>query len=155
MTSPMTRAWELVIEGLEIRHPNLRSHAVLRVSDADPPTLYVGLDVTWCTMTGEPKLDFAISNVKLTYWPGFDLAQKWLAAAWAGYCQHEALELVTSADDRAVKILDPHADPYPTNPVNRGLRDGFPVELTRESLIATLELVVPRATALEMVGLQP
>lgn len=139
--------WRAALAGLEVRHPNGRSRAVLRVSDGDPPVLYVGLDETTCTLTGERKVDFAISCVRLTYWPGERLARAWFAAAWAGYLLHEALELVTLAGDRAAKVLDPHAAPYATNPLNRGLRDGFPVELTPSSLLATLRLVMDRADA--------
>lgn len=148
----IARAWSAALRCLEVRHPNGRSRAILRVTDGKPPELYVGLDETTCTLTGETKRDFAISTVKLTYFPGVDLAQMWLAAAWVGYLQHEALELVTLAGDRSVKILDPHAEPYPTCAVNRGLRDGFPLELTPATLCRTLALVMPwmEAAALAM-----
>lgn len=144
--------WRAALAGLEVRHPNGRSRVVLRVSDGDPPSLYIGLDETVCTLTGRTMRDFAISNVRLAYWPGTDLARMWFAAAWAGYCQHEALELVTLAGDRGAKVLDPHAEPYPTNPYNRGLRDGFPVELTPATMIDTLALAMPRAAAEHLVG---
>jgi hypothetical protein len=136
-------AWRSALSALEVRHPNGRSRAVLHVSDGHPPMLYVGLDETSCTRTGETKRDFAISTVRLTYFPGVEVAQKWFAAAWVGYLQHEALELVTLAADRDVTILDPHAEPYPKNPVNRGLREGFPLELTQDTLCRTLALVMP------------
>ena len=142
--------WRCALAALEVRHPNGRSNVVLRVDAGDPPELYVGLDETTCTLTGAVKRDFAISTVKLTYWPGVELAQRWLAAAWSGYCQHEALELVTLRGDRSTKVLDPHTEPYPTNPYNRGLRDGFPVELTPSTLARTLALVMPWMTAAEL-----
>lgn len=109
--------------------------------------LYVGLDETTCTLTGKVMRDFTISCVRLTYFPGVRLAQAWFAAAWAGYLLHESLELVTLAGDRAAKVLDPHAEPYTTNPINRGLRVGFPVELTPQTLLATLRLVMDPADA--------
>lgn len=143
-------AWREALGGLEVRHPNGRSRVVLLVHDGDPPQLHVGLDETTCTATGETKCDFTISTVRLPYFPGERLARAWLAAAWAGYCQHEALELVTLADDRSVKPLDPHTEPYITNPVNRGLRDGFPVVLTPDTLLDTLALVMPRADAIRL-----
>jgi hypothetical protein len=145
--SVLAANWFEAVHRLEIRHPNGRSKPILRVIDGDPPQLYVGLDETMCTLTGAVKRDFAISTVKLAFWPGMRLAHMWLAAAWAGYCQHEALELVTLAGDRASKPLDPHAEPYETNPCNRGLRDGFPVELTLDTMVETLALVMPRDDA--------
>lgn len=147
----LAQQWAAAIGGLEVRHPNGRSRAVLRVVDGDPPALYVGLDRTWCTLTGDEKVDFAISTVKLRFWPGIALAQKWIAAAWAGYCQHEALELVTLAGDRTSKVLDPHGEPYVTCPVNRGLRDGFPPELTMTSMVDTFALVMPHDDAVRLV----
>jgi hypothetical protein len=147
----LTEQWAAALRGLEVRHPNGHSEVVLQLLGEDRLRLFVGLDQTWCTLTGARKAPFAISTVTLTYWPGERLARAWFAAAWAGYCQHEALELVTLAGDRAAKVLDPHAEPYPTNPANRGLRDGFPVELTPDSLIDTLALVMPRADAVRLV----
>lgn len=146
-----TALWRDALAALEVRHPNGRSHVVLEIDSNDPPRLYVGLDETWCTLTGERKAPFAISTVTLTYFPGARLAQQWFAAAFSGYLQHEALELVTLAGDRNARVLDPHAEPYATNPVNRGLRDGFPVELTPASLLDTLALVMPRADAVRLV----
>ena len=145
--SPIAWSWYNALKSLVIRHPNGRSRCILRVADGNPPVLYVGLDETTCTKTGEVMRDFAISNVKLTYFPGERLARMWFAAAWVGYLQHEALELVTLD---GVAVIDPHAEPYPTNPANRGLRDGFPVELTRESLFKTLKLVMPYDDAVRL-----
>lgn len=144
--------WWAALSGLEVRHPNGRSRPVLQVLTTEPPQLYVGLDETTCTLTGEPRRDFAISTVALTYFPGERLARRWFAAAWAGYCQHEALELVTLVGDRAAKVLDPHAEPYATNPVNRGLRVGFPVELTPWTLLQTLCLVMDQDAAVELMN---
>jgi hypothetical protein len=144
--------WRDALAALEVRHPNGRSQVVLRVIDGGPPQLYVGLDETTCTLTGETKRDFAISTVKLTYWPGVTLAQQWFAAAWVGYLQHEALELVTIAGDRGRKVLDPHAEPYSTNPLNRGLRVGFPVELEPTSLAETLEMALGDEVMIELVN---
>jgi hypothetical protein len=144
--------WREAMAGIEVRHPNGRSRAILRVDDGDPPSLYVGVDLTWCTLTGEPKYDFAISTVRLMCSASIELARKWVAAAWAGYCQHEALELVTLADDRSAKVLDPHAEPYVTNPFNRGLRAGFPAVLTPETMLDTLALVMPIEDAERLMG---
>lgn len=151
----LAKHWRSALAELEVRHPNGRSRVVLTVIDRDPPEFYVGLDETTCTLTGETKRDFAISTVKLTYWPGRTLAQQWFAAAWAGYCQHEALELVTARGDRIRKVLDPHAEPYATNPLNRGLRVGFPVELTPDSLYRTLEMALGATAASDLCGADP
>lgn len=139
--------WSAAVDMLRVRHPNGRSRCVLRIIDGDPPQLYVGLDETTCTRDGHVMRDFAISTVKLTYFPGVRLARAWFAAAWVGYLQHEALEIVT-IDGAAV--LDPHAGPYATNPLNRGLRDGFPVELTPATLLETLKLVMDDEDARRM-----
>jgi hypothetical protein len=150
--SELTQLWAVALGGLDIRHPNGRSEVELRLMGEDRLQLYVGLDQTWCTLTGARKAPFAISTVTLTYWPGSSrISRAWFAAAWAGYCQHEALELVTLIHDWSSKVLDPHAEPYISNPANRGLRDGFPVELTPTSLLDTLALVMPRADAVRLV----
>lgn len=149
----MAERWSEALDGIEVRHPNGISRVVLVVSHGNPPSLYVGLDKTWCTMTGRPMVDFAISSIALRYWPGLTIARKWFAAAWSGYCQHEALELVTAAGDRSSKVLDPHSEPYATNPANRGLRCGFPVELTNVTMLETFMLVMPTADAEELMRL--
>lgn len=144
MAMTLFESWSAALAPLTLRHPNGASVPVLRLADGDPPSLYVGLDWTTCTRTGAGMTDFAISTVQLTYFPGERLAQMWLAAAWSGYAAHEALELVTISGRT---VLDPHADPYVSNPANRGLRDGFPVSLTPETLVATLALVMPMEDA--------
>ena len=120
------------------------------MQDGDPPRLYVGLDRAWCTSDPEKsRAPFAISTVELAFFPGRDLARAWFTAAWVGYLQHEALELVT-VGDLQTKILDPHAEPYPLNPYNRGLRDGLPVRLTPQSMYDALRIVMsgPEATGM-------
>lgn len=146
--SPLAEQWWQALAPLAVRHPNGRSRCVLRIDDGDPPQLYVGLDETTCTHDGHVMRDFAISTVKLCVWPGERLARAWFAAAWCGYLQHEALEMVTL---NGTAVLDPHAEPYATNPVNRGLRDGFPVELTMNSIVEALALVMSRDEAHTMV----
>jgi hypothetical protein len=133
--------WRTALARLVVRHPNGFSTPIIRVHYGNPPVLHVGLDVAQCTATRERILDFTVSNVKLSFFPGTDLARAWLAAAWVGYLQHEALELVT-IDDFQTKVLDPHAEPYAANPVNRGLREGFPLELTHSTMVKTLALVM-------------
>ena len=147
--SPLAEQWWWALAPVVLRHPNGRSRPVLRIHDGDPPQLYVGLDETTCTSDPTKTMrDFAISTVRLTYFPGERLARMWLAAAWAGYLQHEALELVT-IDGKA--ILDPHAEPYPTNPYNRGLRDGLPLELNTTTMLDALALVMSFGDALRVV----
>lgn len=147
--SQIGAAWYRALYHVDVRHPNGHSNCVLRVIDGDPPQLYVGLDETTCTRDGHVMRDFAISTIKLLYWPGERLARMWFAAAWIGYLQHEALELVTVS---GMPVLDPHAEPYPTNPLNRGLRAGFPVELTPDTLFRTLLLVMDEPDAIATVN---
>jgi hypothetical protein len=61
-----------------------------------------------------------------------------MACAFAGYVMHEALELATVC---GVRVADPHAEPYPHSPWNHSLREGFPTELTEESMLRTIRVV--------------
>jgi hypothetical protein len=150
MTTSVADQWRAALADVVVRHPDRRSKPVLRVVDGDPPVLYVGLDVAHCTADDAKEMrDFAIANVHLHCFPGIALARAWLAAAWVGYLQHEALELVT-VGGLTDKVLDPHADPYPTNPLNRGLRDGFPNHLRPFDIYRTLCLVTDKKTASKM-----
>jgi hypothetical protein len=77
-----------------------------------------------------------------------------LVRAWSGALasvQHEALELVT-VGDLETRPLCPHAEPYAENPCNRGLRDGLSPELTPESLIGALAVVMDREHAERLVS---
>ncbi len=137
MTELATK-WLGALQGMVIRHPNPRSKVVVRLTDGDVPHLYFGLDVATDTTDPNRKMkDFAISTVSLTYWPGIRLARAWVAAAWGGYCSHEALEMVTVGDLKT-RPLDPHERVE----WDRGLRDGLPVELTPETLLKSLAVVM-------------
>lgn len=92
---------------------------------------------------------FTISNVRLAFFPGVELARMWVAAAWSGYLQHEALELVTVD---GIAPLNPHLEPYEMNPWNRGLRNGLPSVLTRESMIEAFAVVMDRECAVRLVA---
>ena len=135
----LARLWFVALSAVDARHPNGLSRTRLLISpDA---VLRVEVDRIRDTrdLSTEMRSPFVISNVRLAYWPGERRAQEWFAAAWAGYVMHEALELVT-VDGRAV--LDPHAEPYATNPANRCLRDGFPPVLTEASLERAMGVVL-------------
>lgn len=125
--------WTAALAGMEIRHLDHESRVLVEVRDG-PPTLSVAVEGAVDTDTGKRRY-LAVSSVELTYFPGEIVARRWLAAAWAGYVQHEALELVRH---RGVRPLDPHADIR----IDRGLRCGFPTRLTPASLVETLLLVV-------------
>ena len=144
----IAQRWLTALSSLDVRHPNGRSK-VLLTTDGD--MLTVALDATIDTRDGVTPMysPFVIGCVRLDCWPGTRLARQWFAAAFAGYCQHEALELVTFG---GLPVLDPHAQPYETNPCNRGLRDGFPPVLTMETLALALGVVMPMADAWALVG---
>lgn len=133
----LTRLWADALAPLVVRHPNGVSTPLLKLIDGPTPLLVIQLDRTMSTRDPDVELHkpFTISNVQLLYFPGTKLAQCWFAAAWSGYCQHEALELVSVGGQNPI---DPHAEPYDGNPANRGLRDGFPRRLTRYSLLSAL-----------------
>ncbi len=133
--------WASALRDLDVRHPRDGAVPTLKLIEGVPPSLQVSVREHACNVTGGSIDELPVSTVRLTFWPGITLARQWIAAAWAGYLQHEALELVT-VGERTERPLDPHREPYATNPYNRGLRDGFPVELTWGSLERALAVVM-------------
>ncbi len=81
--------------------------------------------------------DFPVSTVLLECWPGITLARAWIAAAWAAYVIHEALELVTLTDLKT-RPLDPHAPPFS----HCWVRTGLPARLTMQTLEHALSVVM-------------
>lgn len=140
---PVGRSWAHAIRNVIIRHPNEFSKPLLEINVSGRDA-YLHFAVDRIKDTSDPNVlmraPFRIASVKLTYFPGDEDARRWLAAAWFGYVGHETLEMIT-VDDLKTKVLDPHADPYETNPYNRCLRDGMPPELTPETFVRTLALV--------------
>lgn len=134
-------AWRSALAGLCVRHPDLAAKPYWLVDDAG--YLHVGCGAVHDTSTGQVR-NLPICSVRLVYFPGEDLARKWFAAAWAGYLQHEALELVTYNGEPP---LNAHAEPYVSNPYNRGLRDGFPSVLDQAALVKALAVVMDPADA--------
>lgn len=139
----LAERWRAALSELTVRHPDDRRTVLLDVTDGAPPLLVVHVTNTPCTVSGDIKADFYVSTLNLRCWPGVRLAQIWAAAAWAAYIQHEALELV-SFHDVARRPLDPHE---PGGEWDRALRLGLPVDLTMESLEASLACVMPRSKA--------
>jgi len=132
--------WRDALAPLVVRHPNRASEVRLHLSGDVEPILKVSLDAVMDTrdQVTPMRSPFVISCVRLTFWPGSRRAREWFAAGWSGYVQHEALELVT-LDGAAV--LDPHEEPYATNPNNRGLRDGLPPVLTEATIARAMAVV--------------
>ncbi len=149
----MVRLWADALAPLVIRHPNPTAKPTVTLSTHEGVALLT-LEVadTLDTRTGEPHPanPLLISQVRLSYFPGAALARVWLAAAWAGLAQHEALELVTMGDRI---VLNPHAEPHRETPWNRGLRDGLPPMLTPETLVQALAVVMPLDVAEAFVDL--
>lgn len=153
--STLGRLWADALERVLVRHPNPEARPQVSISGDEQPIMVVSVsshrDTNAAYVASAPGgiwESFVISNVRLTYFPGVALARAWFAAAWSGYIQHEALELVT-VDGKAV--LDPHSQPYRLNPCNRGLRDGFPSELTPAALVAGLAVTMPDRDAADLV----
>lgn len=144
MRHPIGRSWARAIQNVILRHPNEFSQPLLELTTAGRDA-YLHFAVDRIKDTSDPnrlmRAPFRIASVKLTYFPGDKEAREWLAAAWFGYVGHETLEMIT-IDDLKTKVLDPHAEPYETNPHNRCLRDGMPPELTPETLARTMALVI-------------
>lgn len=136
--SDLTRLWSVALAPLVVRHP---TGAVVKLTlvDGAEPVLRIELDETRDSRDPDRVMKrFIISNVTLTYFPGMRLARQWVAAAFSGYCQHEALELCT-VGNLVDRPLDPHAEPFH---YDRGLRDGLPVRLTPETLERALCVVM-------------
>lgn len=151
----MVRLWADALESLVIRHPNPTAKPAISLASIDDGSLWLTLHVhdALDTATDEPhaRNPLLISQVRVSYFPGHRLARQWIAAAWAGLLQHEALELVTF---NGRIVLNPHDEPYNENPWNRGLRDGLPRELTPATLRKALAVVmdVDHADALVSLG---
>lgn len=139
----MLEQWRDAVRSIRVRHADRDAVPQFRVLDGEPPRLEVSVRNARDTVTDERLDVLVVSTVTLTYWPGEVVARRWLAAAWAGYVQHEALELVTVDGARPI---DPHASAE----LDRGLRHGLPVELTPETLLRTFEAIMPVDLAREM-----
>lgn len=148
--------WRDALGGLTVRHPDRRSRPRVEVMPGLGGGTAVRVSVDHVTSTRSSKLAprgewieaLDISTVEIDFWPGEKLARQWFAAAWAGYCMHEALELVEGPDGEPP--LDPHAEPYATNPINRCLRDAFPPHLDKHRMWKTLCLVMPEDAASDL-----
>jgi len=131
--------WRAALADVVIRHHDSRVTVRFEVTGDDDP--YLHMRVENCLDSGYreevrwPSL--AVSSVKLTYFPGVAEARAWLAAGYAGYMMHEALELVTLGGDPTKRVFDPHAGPEN----DKGLRRGLPVILTPETLEAAMSIV--------------
>jgi hypothetical protein len=138
LLSDLAHRWAVALQPCIVRHP---SGAVVRLTltDGAVPVLRIELDEHRDSRDPARIMRrFIYSNVSLTYFPGARLAREWLAAAWSGAMQHEALELVT-VGNLVDRPLDPHAEPFA---FDRGLRDGLPVHLTPETLERALCVVM-------------
>lgn len=143
----VTRQWAAALDGVIIRHPNRGITPLLTLEDGAEPNLYFKLDSNPSSDADEVITPFVITNVRLTFFPGIRAARAWLAAAWACFLQHEALELVTIGDLRT-RVLDPHASRATLDYV---FHTGLPFALTPESLLAALATAIPRADAEQLV----
>jgi hypothetical protein len=151
--SSLTQQWVGALRDLVIRHPNGKSTTIITIVDGPEPTMMLWLDETRDSRDRSKRMRrFVISNVRLTYFPGVDLARKWMAAAFASYCLHEALECCT-VGDFVTRPLDPHAETEPGVFGNdKGLRDGLPVVLTPETLATTLAVPLYPSAVQALIG---
>lgn len=139
--------WRAAMSEIRIAHIDPTCIPLIDVYGGDhDPHLLVAVRLARDTLDQERRIaQLTVSCVKLMFWPGTTLAQQWFAAAWSGYTQHEALELVTVA---GLRPLDPHMAPYH---YDRGLRSGFPPELTPETMRRTFTLVMSDEMAAKLV----
>lgn len=144
--SELTRQWAAALEPCIVRHPNRGITPLLTLHDEPQPSLAFELDANPSSDADETIAPFRITNVRLTFFPGVRAARAWLAAAWACFLQHEALELVTVGDLRT-RVLDPHATRATLDYV---FHTGLPFTLTPESLLAALATAIPRGDAVQL-----
>lgn len=136
---PIGAAWASALREIHIAHPDPSSTVALTL-DGDPARLQVTVLDARDTLDPDHVMPrFEISTVRLAWFPGPEVARAWIAVAWAGYMQHEALERVTAGGARPI---DPHLPPHS---YDRGLRHGFPPVLTPDSLRQTLRLAMDDA----------
>ncbi len=130
--------WDGALSRVVIRHidPTCRPDLTVLGTDDAPALRMTVLDARDTRDQGKRFDCLEVNTTKLTYWPGNSVAQAYIAAAWAGYLMHEALELVTES---GAAVLDPHREPFA---YDRGLRIGMPRELTPQTLRAALEIVM-------------
>lgn len=140
--------WAMALRDLEVRYPDPEVWVELKLTTAEQPVFTLVVGNVMDTRSGHRKSELVISCVTLAIWPGEELCRMWVAAAWAGYLQHEALELVTY---NLKSPLDPHEEPYEANPFNRGLRDGLPARLDGPALIKALATVMDEISATNLV----
>lgn len=134
--SAIALQWESALVPMVIRHPDPAPTVELELTYGNPPQLSFRLDSHRDTVEPCRKHSpFNVSTTMLTYFPGQRLARAWVAAAWAGYVMHEALELVTVD---GVRPIDPHASPS----LDVCLRVGIPPLLTPDTLRASLGVVM-------------
>ncbi len=134
--------WRDALKPMIIRHPNRVSTVHLTLADGGEPMLKFSLDKAFDTtdLTKMFRAELHISTVCLKFFPGTVLAQAWIQAAWVGYLQHEAMELVTIGN-LATRPLDPH---NVTMMYDRGLREGLPTNLTPQSMIRAFTVIMPQ-----------
>lgn len=142
----LTRQWAAALEHVIVRHPNRAITPLLTLDDATEPNLHFELDANPSSDSDEVIAPFRITNVRLSYFPGARLAQQWLAAAWACFLQHEALELVTVGDLKT-RALDPHET---RDRLDHVFHTGLPFTLTPETLLKALTTAIPHADAVRL-----
>lgn len=143
----LTRQWADALEHVIVRHPNRGITLMLTLDDGAEPMLHFELDANPSSDSDEIISPFRITNVRLSYFPGAELAQKWLAAAWGCFLQHEALELVTVGDLKT-RAIDPHESRARLDHV---FHTGLPFTLTPETLLGALATAIPISDAMQLV----
>ncbi len=130
--------WTLALDSIVVNHIDPTCKPILDIVGPDDcPTLNISVENARDTCDQSTRFAvLTVQSVRLTYWPGMECAQAWIAAGWTGYIMHEALELVTACGSRP---LDPHEPPYT---YDRGLRVALPRELNPATMRAALETIM-------------
>lgn len=109
--------WQHVIDGLVFRHPDPAVDVRCSITDGGFSSVWGEFLLHNLASTDEPEYRFGHfhSGWAANHWPGAEVAEHYLLAAWACYVQHECLELVTrrTADNSYAaqhRVLCPHAN---------------------------------------------
>ena len=146
-THPETRPWADALADVIVRHPNRNLRPILHLQDGHVPVMLFELESNVSSDDDAVIAPFPITNVNLAHFPGVRAARAWIAAAWACFAHHEAMELVTVGDLRT-RVLDPHE---PGTRFEHMFNVAFPRRLTPESLLAALCTAIPRAEAEQLI----
>jgi hypothetical protein len=144
----LKQQWTRALEAMDIHHldPTCTPEFVMLGADDEPRLQLNVLNLRDANDQERRIAKQVVHTMNLRVWPGHQLAQLFLACAWATFFQHEALEHVLVDGER---LWDPHRPPYI---YDHGFRTGMPVDVVPETIERTLALVMGADNARRAMG---